>query len=72
MYIPLPMIMLRSPSPSEAAAMSGASNPIIAMNMSRQWTGLGSGCLPPKSGRGSALTTNSGGSPSSSTRIALA
>jgi hypothetical protein len=50
-----PRIMLRSPSPSDAAAKSGASSANISAARSRALTRLGSGWPPPKSGSGVAV-----------------
>ena len=68
----LPRIMLRSPSPSEAAPKSAALGPYMNSTRSCAYVRLGSGWPPPKSSSGVSLTTLLGAAPSASTRMGLA
>ena len=68
----LPRIMLRSPSPSDAAPKSGASAEYIVFTSSSAYVRLGSGWPPAKSSLGSSLTQDEGSAPRTSTRIGLA
>ena len=68
----LPRIMLRSPSPSEAAPKSGASAEYITLTSSSAYVKFGSGCPPAKSSFGTPLTTEFASAPSTSTKIGLA
>ncbi len=64
--------MLRSPSPSEAAPKSGASAENISSISALAQVGFGSGCIPPKSGKGVPLTTVPFAAPSRFSRISVA
>ena len=65
-----PRIMLRSPSPSDAAPKSGALSPAnITSTSSFAYVRFGSGWPPPKSSRTPQFTTLSGGAPRRSTKI---
>mmetsp|Transcript_4179 Transcript_4179/g.15319 ORF Transcript_4179/g.15319 Transcript_4179/m.15319 type:complete len:205 (-) Transcript_4179:767-1381(-) len=68
----LPKIMLRSPSPSDAAPKSGASGANIVFTSSSAYVRLGSGWPPAKSSLGTSLTQDSGSAPRTSTKMGLA
>lgn len=59
-------------SPSQPIAPPSPAPPLCPLTRSCAYVRLGSGWPPPKSGRGTALTMDSGLAPSSSTKMALA
>mmetsp|Transcript_2328 Transcript_2328/g.8215 ORF Transcript_2328/g.8215 Transcript_2328/m.8215 type:complete len:206 (-) Transcript_2328:239-856(-) len=67
-----PRIMLRSPSPSDAAPKSGASSAYITSTSSLAYVRLGSGWPPPKSSRGTQFLRHDSGAPRRSHSSGLA